>query len=803
MSIFAMTHPRRTQFLSLLLAIAAILLCCFACERKQPAPPTTAPTTNTAPATTQAEAPPLINYTDILRLHYPRVAATQPLDDTLDLIDSGHFILTEPVYVCSRGDLWITHPDAPQTQEILKTAVKEQTHLVRDHIAFVHWFVNEDHKWEPALVVDAGDGAYQWVDTTARRKIGRNASATHSATQPVQKSTTSSYTYRWDRAQTWGENRIVVPTDRGISIFTVGTEQPAENNFELAPNATGNETQFTFDDTGVLAWIPWDNDKPGSQGAARFANDKWTTLDQKSGFPQKLIHLVPLLDGSILQLIAGDNQTIKLNLSAPISAGTDVDEKKIGDLVTQMSNPDPTQRKAAFDELQRYGNASWPILEKLQNGQPLEARVRIRQLLQNRIQPTLGGRTLVDNKARVASRLHDGGVILYAPVGVSVPRDDGTSIVVNPAWISIRPGSPIDLLDEVLVRDADPDQSKILAQGDDWILSDDNQGPKRLEGNHLQPLLGEKESQFSNFIAIDSRGRWLFQKPPTTPTPTTTRPSPGRQPWVQQTLILDSTIPDPRPRLPIWTLNIKDGQVGWQKDNWPVIKRPGAWMLTEFAWQSLDEKSDPIITTPPQVEVILPPPATAPTIRLTTTRIIATTRSTTAQASTKSAAPATTQASTQPLERPLLIDVEGRRYYDGQTKLTIVETTGKRTEWQLPASAVGKLPARLTRAKDGALFLYNAPGRILKIVSTTNTPHSTRARSRNAPATQPHEPFTLDATFTHRVPNIDNPTRFWIDPANRIIIAYDTHLAIMFPEGRIPQQLSRLIPASELEDQEP
>jgi hypothetical protein len=48
---------------------------------------------------------------------------------------------------------------------------------------------------------------------------------------------------------------------------------------------------------------------------------------------------------------------------------------------------------------------------------------------------------------------------------------------------------------------------------------------------------------------------------------------------------------------------------------------------------------------------------------------------------------------------------------------------------------------------------------------------------------------------------VDNPTRIWIDPAGRIIEAHDTHLAIMFPEGRIPQHLATLIPAAELEEQ--
>jgi hypothetical protein len=541
---------------------------------------------------------------------------------------------------------------------------------------------------------------------------------------------------------------------------------------------------FNTPSTSTASWL-------GSHGGVRFASNKWTVLDEKIGYPAKIIHLVPLIDGSVLQLAAGPNETITLNLSAPTSP--DVDEKKIKELVAQMSNPDPTQRKAAFDELQRYGNTSWPVLEKLQNSQPLEARVRIRQLLQNRIQPTLGGHTLVDNKARVAARLGDGGVVLYAPVGVSVLRDDGTSVVVNPAWISIRPGSPIELLEEVLTRDADPDKDQLFAQADEWILSNDTQGPQRLEGNHLQPLLGEKELQFTRFIAIDRHGRWLFRKPQVEAAISD-----------QQTLLLDSTVPDPRPRLPIWTLNIKEGQVGWQKDNWPVIKRPGAWMLTEYGWQGIDEKKAPILTAPPPYEVILPPPSTAPattrSTRPSTSRAStsASTRAATQASTAPATTPSTTQASTQPQDHLLLIDAEGRRYYDGVAKLTVIEKSGKRIDWPLPASAVGKSPVHLVRAKDGALFLFNAPGRILKIIATPPAPRATPVST-----TQPEQPFTLDATFTHRVPNIDNPTRIWVDPANRIIMTYDTHMAIMFPEGRIPPQIARLIPASELEDQEP
>ncbi len=389
-----------------------------------------------------------------------------------------------------------------------------------------------------------------------------------------------------------------------------------------------------------------------------------------------------------------------------------------------------------------YGPASWPLLEKLQKGRPLEARVRIRQLLQNRIQPTLGGRVLVEDKGRVVSRFADGGVLIYGPYGVSIPRDDGTLIVINPAWISIRPGRPMQLLDNALINDINPDRQKIFAFGDEWVVSDPDRGPLRFEGNHLDPLLRKGEYQFDYLVGIDSRGRWLIRKS-----------QDGRQ-----TLILDTTVPDPTPRLPIWILNIKGGQVGWEKHGWPVVKRPGAWMLTEYGWQALDEKQDPMITQPSEI------PAAAPTTM-----------------------PATTRSATRPVGPPLLVDGHHRAYYDGRRTLTVVDPSGRTIEWPLPNEAVGQGEAHLLQAKDKTLFLFNAPGRVLRI-----RPTPTAA-----------QPFALDATFTHRIPNVDHPTRIWLDPANRIIEAYNTHLAIMFPAGRIPPEMAKLIPSSELDDQAP
>jgi hypothetical protein len=67
----------------------------------------------------------------------------------------------------------------------------------------------------------------------------------------------------------------------------------------------------------------------------------------------------------------------------------------------------------------------------------------------------------------------------------------------------------------------------------------------------------------------------------------------------------------------------------------------------------------------------------------------------------------------------------------------------------------------------------------------------------------PAEPFKLEATFTRRIPSVDHPIRIWIDPAGRMIMLAETdHLLVMFPTGRIPQNIAELMPATELKEAE-
>ena len=736
----------------IVLLLVAAWLVPLGCEREAPPPPPA-----TKPASQPATAPatkPTTTYVEVLRDHYPKFPATQPLDTPADLKDAGHYLLPEPIYLCPRGDLWITRSDAPPTIDVLKKANDEQIHITRERVRYVQWTSDEDSKPLTRLVVQTG-AAQAWVDADHVTPIKRTD-------------------YRWESAILAGSS-IVVPAARGVGVFTFSPEVQ-ETYQEIVTAKDANPPQVLLDPRGVLAWSPWNIEKSGGKsggaGAWRYVDGKWSDLSSSPGWSEKFVHLVPLLDGSVLQLIQKDDGKIALALS--LLDAPAVDEKAISDLIDQLSDDDPDKREAANAQLTRYGPASWPILEKKMDDQAPEAQLRIKQLLHNRIQPTLGGRTLVDGAARVVDRFDDGGILLYAAAGVSIPQQDKPPQVIKPAWISIRPGLAIELVDPVLIRDADPDKQLLFAFDNEWIIADATQGPRRLFGNHLEPMLSKNESAFTHVIGYDRRGRWLFQKA-------------GDEKGADApTLVLDPTLPDTTPKLPVWLMLVDSGSTGWTSDGWPAIKRGGAWALGESGWRPLNESKEPMIT-----KIAAYPPAMIVKVA-STTRAVATTRAaaatSTATTSPSTASTATTQASTQPIEAPILVDRDGGRWFDGRQSLHVIEPDGKVIDWPLPATAAGDgdFSPVLLRTNDGLLFLFNQPGRVVRIKRTPDGP----------------QPFAVESVFTHRVPSSDAIRRIWLDPAGRIVIAYENNrLAIMFPGGRIPTLIATMIPANEMDRQ--
>jgi hypothetical protein len=213
---------------------------------------------------------------------------------------------------------------------------------------------------------------------------------------------------------------------------------------------------------------------------------------------------------------------------------------------------------------------------------------------------------------------------------------------------------------------------------------------------------------------------------------------------------------------------VAKGLVGWSKADWPAIKGSAnfvrnldAWALHEKGWQPIDPKIDQFITELPKTP---PSPAKAP------------------------AAPATPATPvTLPYGPPLLTDKDGRTYYEGREILIVQDARGRIAKWPLPPSAVGKSErVWLIRTDEGLLFLFNQPGRVVRI----------------KPTPEGAEPYTVEAVFTNRIPNTDltKVGRIWLDPSGRIVIAYEKNkLAILFPSGRVPKDLALMIVAKELQ----
>lgn len=674
--------------------------------RRQPSAPV--PASQPAIAAVQTALPPppppapiIDTYMRLLKADYRDFPATQPLKEVLDLPQAAHLDLKEPIYLAGppNPELWITRSDAPPIDRVLHEAIDPKMeidcHILRERVAFVHWMPQDAGPWLPYVVCRRDDGGFRVFWPGGHADLQRSD-------------------YCWSCASSWNE-RVIAPTSDGISILSFSpTVAESHQTLQPAADRAAPIPQALLDTEGVLAWSPWDAKHPGSGHAARFVADKWIDLSQ-AGWSGHIVHLVPLLDGSVLQLLATADGGVRLAVAS--LTHVQVDKNQISQLVDTLSDPDPDKRTDAYAQLTRYGPGIWPTLERLGANQPPEGQMRIQQLLSEKTQPTLGGMSLLGKKTlQIAARLADGGVVFYADDGVSIPTPDGTPTATMPAWISVRPGRPIQLLPQIMTIDLKPKVSHLWAFGDEWIVSVPGRGPCRFFGNGLMPLLRPDETEFTELLGIDHHGRWVLRTDGAPPT----------------FLIIDPMLPDPTPRLPVWQFAAA-ATVGWDKGNWPVVKHDSAYALGASDWRLLDSK-----------EEIL-------------TRVNDISR--------------TTKPAGEP---PLLVAPDGTRYFDGLMNLRCVDAAGHQTLWPLPAAANGRGPATLIRTADGLLYLFNEPGRVLRI---RPTPGST-------------ETFRLEATFTHRIPLADHPTRIWLDPAGRIAVEWSNHLALLFPRGFIPPAIA-------------
>ncbi|HWE04784.1 MAG TPA: hypothetical protein VG326_20420 [Tepidisphaeraceae bacterium] len=743
---------------------------------------TVAPASTVVAAATRSTEPQVIGtYLDVVKAQYPTFPATQPLGTPVEFSQAAHLILHDPIYLSgmSRAEAWVTRADGPDAARALADAADDakdiDVHVLRDRVLFVHWMPGDDGKWAPWIVSRKNaDGKAEIVSLAHGRQ-----------SLPVERE------YRWEHAISWSD-KVIVASARGISIFGFGASI-SESYHDLAPSGAAtmgkmSEPRVLFvrhglsDRQDLLAWMPWEAGKIGG-GAARFsqtatddrgavrAEGTWADLTADAGWPSRILHMVPMLDGTVLMLAVDEKGAVGVSYNALDRVA--VKEQEVAGLVDQLSDPDSAQRDAAFEKLSQYGPGIWPILEKLAPDQAPEAKIRLRRLLKQRVAPTLSGMSLLGKRSlTVAARLSDGGTVFYAEAGVAILRADTLDAEPDyrvPAWIGIRPGDVFRPLPTTLTDELTPGVSVLHPNGEPhaevWIVTGDGHGPREFVGNGFVNLLRKSERSFSVFVGIDRRGRWFFQKPIGRPSTTAASTSPAG--IGAETLIIDPTLPDPTPRLPVWVFNTAD-TVGWTKEGWPVAKKGTAYALRENDWEAMDEK-EPMFGGPQDV----PAP-----IEISAGAGMATPFPATTAATGPTTHP-TSAATTVPTvaghaDRPILTDRDGNRYFGGLTDLRVVSRSGKETAWTLPPIATGKGPPWLVRTGDGRLFLFNQGGRVLRIKPTAGAA----------------DPFALEKIFTHRVPTVEHPTRVWLDPAGRIVMAWDNQLAIFFPSGYIPPAIA-------------
>lgn len=754
-------------------------------KRLHPAGPIGSTTASTRPS---VEAPPKpkvkakpkldAGYLDVVRAAYPEFPATQPLGMPLELSHAAHLILDDPIYLAGvpRSEMWITRGDAPPIDVVLKEAVDPakdvDVHLVRERIVFVHWTATE-----PYLVYRKTDGSYEVMSIVHGRQLF-----------PVQRR------FHWEHAFSWNK-KVVVPAGHGVSVFRFDPKIREEYH-ELASSGSTTRPaseypeprvfQLSVDKPGLIAWLPWEDGKIGGTGAARYAEPSdapdpdladgtWTDLTPQAGWPEKILHLVPLRDGTVLMMIVDSRGAVQIQFNT-LDRAT-VNEDQIIKLVDQLADADQIVRDKAYDELSQYGPGIWPILEKqLKQDPPPEAQVRMERLLRQRNTPSLNGMLLLGNKElKLAARLADGGTVFFAEAGVSIPnlQDlDAEPVRIVPAWISIRPGRPIELLPERMTSDLTPGQSRLNVNESDWLVTHDLRGPRRFVGNSFVSMLRKSEHAYTEFVGMDRRGRWLFRQSIDAP----------------PTLVIDPTLPDPSPRLPVW--EVTADEVGWTRDGWAVEKAKFTYAVRENGWQQLDQ-SETVFSKPQDVPPPVEPgppefPATNPSVNPSTNPSTNPPTRPAVAATLPSTDPATSSPTTESSLTPILTDRNGNRYFGGLTDLTIVSRAGKETKWDLPPIANGQGPVWLVRTSNGRLFLFNQPGRVLRIKPTPGG----------------SEPYVLEKVFTHHVPTVANPTRVWLDPDGRIIMAWDNHLAVFFPAGYVPPAITQLMNVEESEDED-
>ena len=660
-----MSSAHRSLLIALPLFVAAG---CDDAETPEPEPPppevVEAPATR--PATRPAEPEPIVSFLDYARDADPALEEAEPSDLPVTFEEAAKVAVDDPVYLDPSGNLWITSDRGRDPADLIADGEflrDNQAFVVTEPVAYARWRAGDDGLPDVELVLERDDGGHDWLHRLGRVSL-------------------PDAEYDFAQAVVW-DDRLVVPTRGGVAVLTptgrvedvakflrrmrtvprdewpdtsggVEIRQATLTDDPAAPPA-----QVRTDGRGLLAWVPWDEGlySPGGRGVARFLDGEWSILPEQAGWSPRPVHLMPLTDGSVLQLSlqAGgdfDLRTMPLN-------DLGIERDAIEQAVADLTHPDKAAREAAYAQLAQAGAAVRPVLEDLRDSARGRAQRQIDDLLAAGDSPSLGGIRPEPGPVAVRERLGDGGAVLEFPSGVSLPDVAGVNVLHRPGFVVVRPGRRVGPLADLLQTELLTGDATLAAFADEWVVTRPGEVPGRFGMNHMQPVLDESvtddAAEWTRFAGIDRTGRWLFRH----------AEQDGR------TLVIDPKLPDPSPRLPTWVVETGElGEAGWDPEGWPTMKLGGAWRLLQEGWEPL----------PPETPV------------------------------------ETREAKAGMWE--LAVGANGERYYGGLDELRVVRPDGDEVTWPLPPEARGLGDAanvKLAADQHGRIFLFNRPGRVVRI----------------------------------------------------------------------------------------
>lgn len=684
------------------------------------ATPGALPTTTPATAPVSSASPRVQTYADLLHT-LPGLADATLTEERLPIPQAAVIRFAFHAYICPRHDLWVAHPQAPAIASIEQEQfIKQTTHLTREKVVYVHWQrIGRQLHCTPVIRDELG--AYRVIlPGGSTVKLER-------------------FDYHWLRTINMGDS-IIAPTDQGVAVIRIsaGGKEVTQQYRQISEDEKASP-QVAVTGKGFLAWLPPAFVTPTGT-VLRYVDGAFVDNFAQGAWAGPFIHLVPFTDGNILQIapadVPGKVRLAIVPLESEPAAVADVQK-----LITKLSDDDGDVRVEAHAQLAAMGPSAWDVIEKAMPGLPLEAKARAQQIIAARTEPRLGRFGLVDNALRPVWRLGDGGVVMLAEQGVLTMRDDPSEVPTVPAWVAIRPGYTISLLPPALTRYLTIGTLDLDAIGSDWVITDEAEGARIFFGQELQAITREADRKYRHVVGVDNDGRILLA----------TVPAQGAAKAIAPDyLLIDPRVADPTPMLPVWTMTVPEGETGWDKNNWPAVKRGQPWSLHEDGWEGL------------------------------TGEII---RSVGAASTITQDQQALTELATDPRPRPR---PPGTTFFSNRATLALRTPEGKVL---LQARPAGMPNFDLAGAYCGdRLYVLHPQGKLSRL----------KVDARKT------EPFAVDAIFTANVPSIATANRMWVDPAGRICIAADDdRIIIIFTGRKIPQAIRDIIPESELKQARP